>query len=351
MKTAEEIYGLMKAAFEEKTGRDISDDCDMAVRLYAAAAQTEALYIYNDWVKEQCFPQTATGEYLARHARMRGLERNEALYAEGTIRFFVEEARETELTVPAGTVCLTGTEIYFVTTASAVIGVGDTYADAPARASLPGASGNVAAGAICFMSPAPAGVVSCGNTGAFTGGADEESDESLRERVLASYSKLPNGANKAYYESEVLAVPGTAAVCVLPKNRGVGTVDVVFTGVSGVPDEELITAVTERLETSREICVDIDVAAPETVTVNVTCKVLPAAGYDAAGVRANVKAALQEYFDGGLLGTDVTLARLGSVIFSVEGVENYKITAPAADISADADQLPVCGTVTVSDWS
>ena len=67
MKASEDIFEEMKALFLEKTGVDIRTDCDMGVRMTACAAQLEALYVYNDWVMRQCFPQTAAGEYLDMH--------------------------------------------------------------------------------------------------------------------------------------------------------------------------------------------------------------------------------------------------------------------------------------------
>jgi uncharacterized phage protein gp47/JayE len=59
------------------------------------------------------------------------------------------------------------------------------------------------------MAQAPAGVVSCGNLEPFFGGMrTRKGDEELRKRVLASYKKLPNGANAAYYETQVLNMDG-----------------------------------------------------------------------------------------------------------------------------------------------
>ena len=68
MKEVEELYGKMLAVFEEKTGFTMDDTADLAVRLYAAAAQIQSLYAYSDWAMNQSFPQTATGEYLDYHA-------------------------------------------------------------------------------------------------------------------------------------------------------------------------------------------------------------------------------------------------------------------------------------------
>ena len=44
MKEVEELYGKMLAVFEGKTGFTMDDTADLAVRLYAAAAQIQSLY-------------------------------------------------------------------------------------------------------------------------------------------------------------------------------------------------------------------------------------------------------------------------------------------------------------------
>ncbi len=348
MKTADEIYSEMTEAYTQKTGLGLYEGCDMAVRLYAAAAELESLYIYGDFVMRQCFPQTADGEYLDRHAEIRGIERAPAAKARGKIRFKVDEALETDLTVKAGTVCMTADGGRFVTAEDAVISAGELYTDSEAAAETAGSAGNAAVGTVCFMEDAPLGVSGCRNQESFSGGCDRETDDSLRKRVLSSYKTLPNGANAAFYEKTVLDMEGVKAVAVLPKNRGIGTVDIVISSESGTPEQSLINAVKSKLDGMREICVDISVSAPEEKTVNIACSVKAAPGYDGETVRSNVKAALEGYFDGGLLGKNIPIVKLGSIIYSVPGVENYKITAPTEDVSAERSQLPLAGTVTVT---
>ena len=73
MKTVDEIFEEMLSCFGEKTGVELEAGCDLAVRLYAAAAQVYALYVQADWVARQAFPQTAEGEYLDLHAQLRSL--------------------------------------------------------------------------------------------------------------------------------------------------------------------------------------------------------------------------------------------------------------------------------------
>ena len=86
MKEAAQIYEQMLQIFEEKTGFRMEDTADLAVRLYAAAAQIETLYAYADWALVQSFPQTATGKYLDYHAELRGIKRQAGKKAAGTLR-------------------------------------------------------------------------------------------------------------------------------------------------------------------------------------------------------------------------------------------------------------------------
>ena len=65
-----------------------------------------------------------------------------------------------------------------------------------------------------------------------------------------------------------------------PKARGIGTVDIVFSSSTGVPTEELIQTVEDTLNEKREICVDIQVSAPETISVNIEAEIKIESGYE-----------------------------------------------------------------------
>ena len=348
MKEMSVIYSEMKEELERKTGVSLSDGGDMALRLYAVAAELETLWSQVQWTLNQSFPQTAAGSFLELHAKARELERASGCFAEGYIRFEIDEARSEPVTIPSGTVCLNAGGLEFATSAETIIEAGELHCDAPAACKTMGIKGNVPAGSIIFMALAPIGVAKCYNTAAFSGGAEDEGDELLRARVLESFASLPNGSNKAFYETETLNTSGVAAACVLPKNRGLGTVDIIISGVDGVPSATLIDSVKNKFETLREICVDVEVFAPTPVTVPVSIAITEEDGFDYDTVAANVSEALRRYFSGKLLGKDVLLAKLGYVVFGVEGVSNYSISLPAADIAVSSDELPVAGTISVT---
>ena len=233
MKEVEELYGKMLAVFEEKTGFTMDDTADLAVRLYAAAAQIQSLYAYSDWAMNQSFPQTATGEYLDYHAALRGITRKAGTRASGILRFKIDQALEDNLPISAGTVCTTAGLVRFVTTHDGAIAAGELYADIPAEAESVGASGNVGAETITVLTRAPEGVSGVLNPRAFTGGSGAESDDDLRARVLDSFIRLPNGANAAFYELRALSHKGVDAAVVIPRMNGIGTVGVVIAAPEG----------------------------------------------------------------------------------------------------------------------
>lgn len=349
MREIEEIYQELMADFSARAGYRPDDSCDMAVRLYAAAAQIQALSVQTDWVLDQSFPQTAAGEYLDRHASLRGLRRAEATRAVGRLRFSVDNVPVTDLRVPAGTVCLTATNVRFQTEAEAVLAAGSLSVETAAVAVEPGTSGNVAAGTVTLLSAVPGGVLRCINPAGFLGGTDGEDDESLRRRILESYRRLPNGANTAFYEETAMAHEGVAAAVAVGRARGIGTVDVCIATAAGAPSAELLEAVRADLQARREIAVDVEVKAPTMNAVAVTAEVAVTEGFVFADVQAAVDKALREKFTGVMLGKPVRLAELGRIIYAVDGVENYHLTAPAADIPAQATVLPQLGTVTLTE--
>ena len=347
MKTVDEIYGELLASFGKRTGLEPREGCDLSARMYALAAQVCALYVQADWVLRQAFPQTAEGDYLDAHAQLRGLARKRATAAQGMVRFTAGEKADAPREIPKGTVCMTAGLVRFETERAGVLEAGALTADVPVRALEAGEAGNVSAGAISSMAVAPMGIASCTNPQPCGGGSDGEEDEVLRERVLGTFKRLPNGANAAFYEQGALSFDQVAAAAVVARPRGVGSVDIVPSTMSGLPDKELLGQLQAYFEERREIAVDLKVRAPRTSVVNITVQVEAREGWDRVEVLSRVEKAVREWFTGRLLGQDILRAKLGSLIYDCDGVENYAISAPAADLRVDSDVLPVLGTLRV----
>lgn len=348
MKEYEKIYNEMCKELSERCGTAINSGGDMALRLAAVAMQLESLWAQAEWTKNQCFPQTAAGEYLDLHAASRGLERKPPSCASGFIRFETDEPRQYALSIPAGTICMNAAGAEFAVEADCAIDAGESFCLAPAAAKQSGSRGNAPAASINLMALAPVGIVRCFNPDAFAGGSDGETDEELRRRVTESFASLPNGSNRAYYQAVALDTEGVAAACVIPRRRGTGTVDVVIAGARGIPAQRVIDSVFQRLSEEREICVDIKVLAPQPVQIPVSVTIEAEKDYEPSELAARVKAALEAHFDGKLLGKKLLLAKLGSVVFDVEGLANYSFSLPSADVEIECDQLPVAGEIVVT---
>lgn len=347
MKSLEQIYEDMLAVFQEETGYAMEDSADLAVRLKAAASEVFNLYVYANWIGKMAFPQTAEGQYLDYFAEMRGLSRKNAAKAEGLIRFYIDRAVSHDLTIPAGTRCFTQGQVGFVTTEKGTLTTGMLYVDVPAQAEQGGEVGNVKASTIVYMTVPPVGVAGCTNPSGFTGGADGETDEQLRGRVLDTYKRLPNGANAAYYKNIALEDEGVRAVSVIPRYDGIGTVAVVIAAEEDADAAEVLDRVQARMDEMREIAVDVLVMAPTEVTVPVTIEMAVGAGYDHDEVANRVRLELEDRFKELTPGETLMKRHIYELLSATEGVENYDVTLPAEDISADDDEMIVQGTVTI----
>lgn len=348
MKTLEEIYAGLKADFEEASGVKLNDGGDMALRFRALAAQLVSLLAQTEFVSRQCFPQTATGEYLDYHAELRGLKRGGAEKSHGTIRFMISSLRSEDLVIPAGTVCMSDDGAEFETTERAYIFAGNRYCDVSAQAMKAGNEGNVPPDSIVHMIAPPYGVEVCTNNAAFTGGSDGESDDELRGRVTASFKSLQNGGNAAYYRSIAMNVEGVAQANVIPRARGRGTVDVVVASDAGVPSEQLVSEVSQALEARREICVDVDVRAASAVNIDFELQIETASGFESTDVFAGVESKLTEYCSGARMGQNVLVADIANIIYSTKGVKNYKIVMPSADIEVGENNVPKLSSIEIS---
>ena len=94
---------------------------------------------------------------------------------------------------------------------------------------------------------------------------------------------------------------------------------------------------------------DVEVKAPAAVPVNVSAAIAVGENADFGEVKARAELAISTLFTGRMLGRPVLLAELGSRLYALEGVENYRFSAPAEDLAADSTVLPVLGTLTVTE--
>lgn len=315
-------------------------------------------------VAPQGFVVYARGRWLDLHCQGMGLSRFPATRTRGLV-VFGRNKPGGNVVIPSGTIVKTGVgpsgrEMRYLVEEETILPDGALQVAVPVRAEFEGASYNVGPGYIDRLVTHIAGVDTVYNPEGWIveEGADEEDDESLRQRYLGRWDELSTGATRAGYTAWARSVPGVVDVAVDDRfPRGQGTVDVIITGSAGAPSQDLIDEVQAYLETRKPITDNVLVRGPETVTVDFDLTLhLPRYEGEAAVVEGQARRVIQALFlqDEELgvpvlgIGESLYQARLIGLLMQVEHVRNVVITSPTHDVILSPGQLASMGTVNVT---
>lgn len=345
--TYDAILERMRAAYEAEAGFRPEDGGDAGIRLRVFAAEMMNAYRALDAMREDAFPDTAAGAALEEHAAQRGLSRRPAERSTGELVFSRETPLAYDVEIPAGTVCAASAAVEFETTAAAVLAAGSLSVTAPARAVEPGRGGNAAVGAVNTLVTPPSGVERVTNAVPFTGGTDAESDDSLRERLLAACAVLPNGVNTETYRRAALAVDGVMSAGAVARVSGIGTVGVYVWGKDGPVSEKTLAEVTARLNALREICVDVTAANAAPVVRRAALYIEPKAGVSFDEAEALCTEAVERYFLSLTVGSKFTRAALIAAAMGTGTLLNCTVPSSIADYETLPGEIVTAGAVTV----
>ena len=324
-------------------------------------------YGYLDYIALQSNPFTATDEYLEAWAALKDVFREAATSASGQITF----PATPNVLVPSGTPITRGDGVSCVTTADATAGAGGTVVVSatmdPDPTGLAGAFGNTTAGVTMTLGRTIPGVQSSGTvTTAFTGGADLETDDSLRSRMLEEYQKTAQGGAKADYEIWARQVPGVTRSWCNPLGAGSGTVvvyvmlDSAEAAFNGFPQGTNGVATNETRDTPATgdqliVANYIYALRPATALVYVVAPVAYSINFTITGLStasSSTKAAISQAIAGVLqqtgtpLGGAIDLSLIESAIAAIPGTAGFVVTSPTGNVATTTGQLAVLGTVT-----
>jgi uncharacterized phage protein gp47/JayE len=179
--------------------------------------------LYIDWLARQLLPDTAETEWLDRHAAiwLPGAGRKPATFASGS----GTATGIAGAVLPQGTQLTNGAGVLYETTEQITIGSGPTPVGI--RAIDAGAAGNLDEQSSLAFVNALAGVDGTVTIVQMDGGADMESDDELRQRVLERIRNPPMGGSQADYIAWAKQVPGVTRAWASAE-QGTGTVTVRF---------------------------------------------------------------------------------------------------------------------------
>lgn len=184
-----------------------------------------------------------------------------------------------------------------------------------------------------------------------TAGTDEETDESLRERLYVKVRLPATSGNANHYRQWALSVPGVGAAKVFPLDGGPGTVTVFVVDADGKINPALLEPVAGYIETVRPIGATVTVASPEACRIDVKANVI----LDGSRTMEAVSAAFREELDAFLKGTifttyRISYAKLGSLLLDIPGVadfDGFLLNSETGNVIVGEKQIPVAGTVTL----
>lgn len=302
------------------------------------------------WFGKQLFPDTSTIDYLERDGRLRGIFRKESIYSSGVVT--VTGTNGT--VIPEGTLFQNSNGIQYETDNEATISGGAV--NIPITSTTIGLAGNTDDAELNLVL-AIADVDS--NAVVYSGcdnGADTESDEQLRRRVLYTYANPPAGGRDSDYKRWAWSITGIDRVWVRDAEdyNGPGTVGIIVSDDAGYPVSSLAkTNAQAYINTQKPLG---SVAVVEDVVRN-TVQLLIDITPNNASIRSNIDTNLTKLFeDDSEPGINFKLSKIRTAV-GKSGVDDFVITeiqvngspVALADITVTGFNYLVFDSATCSD--
>lgn len=315
----------------------------VAIIARVIAGAVQLLHGYVAWVARQIFPDQSDEEMLLRQAAVYGVTRTAATYAQGVTRV----TGTVGTSIPAASALARSDGSVYTTDAIATVG-GGGYVDVAVTASTAGSAGTLGVGEVLsFSSSIPSIDVDTTVQSSTLDGADQEEVEALRARLLARLAAPPQGGSAADYEAWALEVGGVTRAWVYPLEHGAGTVGVRFVRDAEspiIPSAGEVAAVQAYLDTHAPATAEVTVAAPVSLAVSYNVHVVP----DTSATRAAVTAELTDLHTRTSPGTTLLLSAMLTAVGRAEGLTDYTLVSPVANVVPTTGQIPLLGTVTFS---
>ncbi len=281
-----------------------------------------------------------TGTDLERFIYQRkGLKRKEATHAVGFVNIVRGEG-----VVREGDVFSTSGGVEFTATETKAVKEGDKVAVQAINAGL---VGNVAAETIVEMPVTIQGIAKITNDAPSADGYDSEDDDSLRDRYYEALREPATSGNVAHYRRWAREVEGVGDCKVFALWKGDNTVQVVIVDDNGLsPTAETVKRCQDYIDPDSAgtgmgeapIGAHCTVNAATVLNIDVSATIVLDNNVELENIKASASAAIKKYLASVALNAEyVSMAKLGNIIISTEGVADYH----SLKINGNADRVPV----------
>lgn len=298
-----------------------------------ALAMAEMCEYYLVRTLELILPEWSYGEFLDGHAKSRNMVRRAATAASGEITI----TGEAGTAIPSGSLFSTAAvndepSVDYAATESATIPAGGSVTIA-IQCTQTGIVGNTAANTIVLVSSKNTGITSVTNAEAVTGGTEEETDESLRERIAEHDQSQGDSytGTVADYKRWATSVAGVGEATIISAQDDSGLVQIILTDSNGDPATEAICkAVYNYIMRPDEpdkrlapIGASVAVDPPATMTIGIKATVELEDNATIEAVKAAYKAKLAEYLTVAFSDGEIKYTRVAAALASTAGVNDF----------------------------
>lgn len=184
-------------------------------------------------------------------------------------------------------------------------------------------------------------------------GADEETDENLRERFYNRIQAPSTSGNADNYLQWALEISGVGDAKVFPLWNGAGSVKILVVDNDKNIDETLETTVYDYIETVRPIGATVTIDSPIGKAINISAGIIMNGSRTLLEIQNAFTTAVTEYLKETVFETySVSYAKIGSILLSTLGISDYSnllVNTGTANINILESEMPVAGTVTLTE--
>lgn len=335
-KLADDMVSWFKEKYKELTGKDIvlGKADERRIILLAGAYFIYQGYMYMDDAGKMGLLKYSRGEYLENLGAIKHIHRKPAAGSTTTVKFSMKSKRTSAIGIPKGTRVTAGDNVYFATDEYSEIPAGSLSVDVPATCTSVGQmTNNYDIGDLNTLVDIIAFIDEVKNITKPEGGADIESDESLRQRIYmapAAYSSAGSADSYEYFVRQFYT--GVSSVRITSPSPRVVRVRYLLEN-GAIPESESIARLKEYLSSPsiKPLTDSIEVLAPvkKTYSINITYYVNSSDQSRAANIQLKVVAAINDYINWqkSEIGRDINPDVLRQKILNA-GAKRVDITSP-----------------------
>ena len=335
--TYDEILNSMKTAFLNEKGEAVKGLSDLEARFKAVASEIYSVSVYGDYILKQSFPQTATGEFLDRHAALRSIERKTASYAKGSITVYrTESSIGNVMSIPKGTVFSVSDKpfIQFSTDKAYSLSANASSVNVSVTALKTGNEHNIKTETELTAVNPPTYLEKAVCSADFSGGWDTESDEALRERILSSYSSRKNAVSTEAVRETLLTLSEVTDAVVFPSENY--KLNVCLKTKDGKISTALQKEASDMLGFATLCGVSLVFIEAKEQPFDVTAEAKVLSGYSVSGIENQIKEKIKEFCSDEKIGRNYSESAIAAYCSGIDGVEYLNVFLGSNSIQAVA---------------